>query len=48
MSKEGRTKRRRTAVIAFIAKFLRVQQKIVDYVSVRKERQKHTTKKNIG
>jgi hypothetical protein len=49
MSKEGRAKRRiKNAVIAFIVKFMRGQRKDVDYVFVRKERQKHTTKKHIG
>jgi hypothetical protein len=37
MSKEEREKRRKTAVIAFIAKFMKGQRKDVDYVFVRKE-----------
>jgi len=48
MSKEEREKRRKTAVIAFIVKFLKGQQKNADCVFVQKEKQKHTTKKHTG
>jgi len=48
MSKGEREKRRKTAVIAFIAKFMKGLRKNADCVFVRKEKQKHTTKKHTG
>jgi len=48
MSKEEREKRRKIAVIAFIAKFMKGQRMNVGCVFVRKEKQKHTTKKHTG